>query len=50
MQSKTYVENRKLGFGAKAKAFVELTKMRLTSFVAFSAVFGFAIAAGGTAS
>ncbi|MEM6346334.1 MAG: heme o synthase [Bacteroidota bacterium] len=50
MQSKTYVDNRKLGLGAKAKAFLELTKMRLTSFVAFSAVFGFAIAAAGTAS
>ncbi|MFK7924762.1 MAG: heme o synthase [Bacteroidia bacterium] len=47
MESKTIVENRKSVIGLKLKAFVELTKLRLTIFVAFSAVFGFAMAAGG---
>ena len=52
MQSKTLVENGKLTGGVKArlKAYVELTKVRLTIFVAFSAVFGFSMAAGPLAS
>ncbi|MEL6588563.1 MAG: heme o synthase [Bacteroidota bacterium] len=51
MQSKTFVENRiETGFKAKAKAYMELMKFRLTGFVAFSAVFGFAMAADGMSS
>src|SRR5688572_6283152 len=40
------VTRLELGFGAKAKAFFELLKFRLSLLVAFSCAFGFLLASG----